>query len=213
MSSPTKQRHFIKTSTIIQDETDEIVNDLMNIIEIEKQKSFTSIKRHASAEQLSTSSSDLLMNKKRFFHSKKPVDGQILRPQILVNRYGDIGNYVPKFLRENTTMRSSDSNENIFFRSSNGHIIDGFLKFDVVTSNTMNVETNILRNPRSSIGEIRNGIKIHPQPLLKPKRVLSNGKIPLDYRQYLRHTDQGVFLYGKERFFQSTLEHSLGYYP
>lgn len=55
----------------------------------------------------------------------------------------------------------------------------------------------------------------------KPRRVASftiaDTELPIDYRQYLRHTDQGVYLYGGEqqhRHQQSgTLEHSLGYYP
>ena len=59
--------------------------------------------------------------------------------------------------------------------------------------------------------------------LLKPKRIDSSTDadtgFPLDYKQYLRHTDQGDFLYGEEqhrqqeRQQQSTLEHSLGYFP
>ena len=53
----------------------------------------------------------------------------------------------------------------------------------------------------------------------KPKRVASftiaDTELPIDYRQYLRHTDQGVHLYGGEQQQQqsATLEHSLGYYP
>jgi hypothetical protein len=56
----------------------------------------------------------------------------------------------------------------------------------------------------------------------KPRRVasftISDTELPIDYRQYLRHTDQGVYLYGEEQQRQkqqqlTTLEHSLGYYP
>ncbi len=56
----------------------------------------------------------------------------------------------------------------------------------------------------------------------KPRRVASftiaDTELPIDYRQYLRHTDQGVYLYGEEQHRQqkqpsTTLEHSLGYYP
>ena len=141
-----KQRHFIKTSKLNRDESDEIVNDLMNIVEIEKLKSQGSIKRHGSYEQISDSD-DHIMNKKRYFYNQKrlssnpisilnqqKLDKQLIRPDIIVNRYGDIGNYVPKLLRENITMRSSDSNENIFFRSTNGHLLNGFLKLDVLTT-------------------------------------------------------------------------------
>jgi hypothetical protein len=152
MSSPSinsKQRHFIKASTSIQDESDEIVNDLMNIVANEKLKTQGSIKRHASFEQISYSD-DITMNKKRYFHHKKrlltplptinnnnnnnssKIDGHLVQPQIVLNRYGDIGNYVPKFLRENMAIRSSDSNENIFFRSTNGQLLNGFLKLDVL---------------------------------------------------------------------------------
>jgi hypothetical protein len=53
---------------------------------------------------------------------------------------------------------------------------------------------------------------------VKPRRVASftiaDTELPIDYRQYLRHTDQGVYLYGEEQQRQSTtLEHSLGYLP
>jgi hypothetical protein len=67
-----------------------------------------------------------------------------------------------------------------------------------------------------SVGEILNGIKVHPQPL-SSKRVTSftitDTELPIDYRQYLRHTDQGAYLYGEGKRQQSTLEHSLGYFP
>ena len=55
-----------------------------------------------------------------------------------------------------------------------------------------------------------------------PKRVASftiaDTELPLDYRQFLRHTDQGVQLYGEEQQRQqqqqaTTFEHSLGYLP
>lgn len=156
MSSPcSKQRHFIKASSLIQDESDEIVNDLMSIVATEELKNQVSIKRHASFDQTSYSN-DCIMNKKRHFHNKKRllnpvpvihdtphkpipmIDGHLLRPQIVLNRYGDIGNYVPKFLRENVTMRSSDSNENIFFRSSNGQLLNGFLNSDILSTKPMN---------------------------------------------------------------------------
>ena len=153
MSSPTKARHFIKASKFIEDESDEVVNDLMNLVASEKLKSQNSIKRHASSEQI-PSTDESTMNKKRYFHNKKRllnpsptlnespnpwkipprVQGQLLRPEIVINRYGDIGNYVPKFLRENITTRSSDSNENIFFRSNNGQLINGFLQMDILSS-------------------------------------------------------------------------------
>jgi len=70
-----------------------------------------------------------------------------------------------------------------------------------------------------SIGEIFNGIKIHPQPLSSSntKRAASfnitDTELPIDYRQYLRHTDQGAYLYGEGNRQQPTLEHSLGYFP
>jgi hypothetical protein len=148
--SSKQHRQFIKASSVIIDESDEIVNDLMNIVAIEKLKTQGSIKRHASFDQTSSSSSsNYTMNKKRYLHNKKRlptlnhisqnepqqkrIGGHLLRPQIVLNRYGDIGNYVPKFLRENVTMRSSDSNENIFFRSTNG-----FLKLDFLSSTQTN---------------------------------------------------------------------------
>jgi hypothetical protein len=140
MSSPSKQRHFIKASTLIEDESDEIVHDLMNLVQSEQLKTHHQgpIKRHASIEHIS-SSDEHTMNKKRYFQTKEKIpsriDGQLLRPQILINRYGDIGNYVPKFLRENITTRSSDSNENIFFRSTHGQLLNGFLKLDVLANN------------------------------------------------------------------------------
>ncbi len=156
MSSPcssSKPRHFIKASTLIPDESDEIVNELMNIVATEQLKTQGSIKRHASSEQISYSD-DYIMNKKRYFHNKKRllnpiptinnnlhqpkinprIGGYLLRPEIVLNRYGDIGNYVPKFLRENITMRSSDSNENIFFRSTHGQLLNGFLQLDILAT-------------------------------------------------------------------------------
>ena len=156
MSSPcstSRQRHFIKASASNEEETDQIVNDLMNIVATESLKNQVSIKRHASSDQISHLT-DQTMNKKRYFHNKKRlinpvptvistphqakpksmIDGQLLRPQIVINRYGDIGNYVPKFLRENVTTRSSDSNENIFFRSSNGQLLNGFLQLDILST-------------------------------------------------------------------------------
>ncbi|CAF1438608.1 unnamed protein product [Adineta steineri] len=315
MSSPcssSKQRHFIKASSLIQDESDEIVNDLMNIVANEQLKNQTSIKRHASFDQTSSSSSsndNNTMNKKRYFHNKKRllnpipitnnilpqqqqqkipsmIDGQLFRPQIVLNRYGDIGNYVPKFLREDSTMRSSDSNENIFFRSSNGQLINGFLKLDCLSNQTNNYYqstpclnqdqniyslvqqlrknqtksfTNIYPNDLNisnqildinvnhivdddhqvphvlkSIGDVMNDNKVHLLTQIshlhqhpsksnvglsssKPKRFPSfhhaNTELPIDYRQYLRHTDQGAYLYGEEQRQQSTLEHTLGYLP
>jgi hypothetical protein len=128
----------------------------MNLVATEELKTQASIKRHASFEQISYSD-DYTMNKKqRYFHNKKcllnpiptinhnlhqskippRIEGQLVRPEIVINRYGDIGNYVPKFLRENITMRSSDSNENIFFRSGNGQLINGFLKLDILSTST-----------------------------------------------------------------------------
>jgi len=191
-----QQRHFIKasssSSSLMIDESDEVVNELMNIVVAEKLKTIDTnscqvpMKRHASFDQSSSSNgyNDHTMNKKRYqFHNNNnnnnntkkrsllinsnplptiisanntPVisrtttnteqqqqqqqqqtssilESHLLRPQIVLNRYGDIGNYVPKLLRENstTTMRSSDSNENIFFRATNGHILNGFLNLDV----------------------------------------------------------------------------------
>jgi hypothetical protein len=184
-----QQRHFIKasssSSSLVIDESDEVVNDLMNIVVAEKLKTIdmnscqVPIKRHASFDHSSSSNgyNDHTINKKRyqFHHNNKkrsllansnplptiisanntPVlsrtttnldhtqqqqqqtssilESHLLRPQFVLNRYGDIGNYVPKLLRENTTtttMRSSDSNENIFFRATNGHILNGFLNLD-----------------------------------------------------------------------------------
>lgn len=154
MSSSSKQRHFIKASKFLEDESDEIVNDLMNLVATEKLKTQNAIKRQASSEQLSCSD-ESIMNRKRYFHNKKRllnpspthveqpsnawkapprVQGQLLRPEIVINRYGDIGNYVPKFLRDNVTTRSSDSNENIFFRSNNGQLINGFLQLDILST-------------------------------------------------------------------------------
>jgi hypothetical protein len=58
--------------------------------------------------------------------------------------------------------------------------------------------------------------------IAKPRRVASftiaDTELPIDYRQYLRHTDQGAHLYGEEKQRQhhqqsTTLEHSLGYFP
>jgi len=194
-----QQRHFIKasssSSSLVIDESDEVVNDLMNIVVAEKLKTIDTnscqvpIKRHASFDQSSSSNgyNDHTTNKKRYqFHhnnNKKrsllansnplptiisanntPVlsrtttnidhhhqqqqqtssilESHLLRPQFVLNRYGDIGNYVPKLLRENstttttTTMRSSDSNENIFFRATNGHILNGFLNLDFSSTTT-----------------------------------------------------------------------------
>jgi hypothetical protein len=70
MSSPSKQRHFIKASGSIEDESDEIVNDLMNLVATEQLKTQASIKRHASFEQISYSD-EYTMNKKRHFQNKK----------------------------------------------------------------------------------------------------------------------------------------------
>jgi hypothetical protein len=196
-TKPHHQRHFIKasssSSSLVIDESDEVVNDLMNIVVAEKLKTIdtnasqASVKRHASFDQTSLSNgyNDHTTNKKRyqFHHNNKkrsllinsnplptiisanntPVisrtttnidhqqpqqqpsaslilDSHLLRPQIVLNRYGDIGNYVPKLLRENatpttTSMRSSDSNENIFFRATNGHILNGFLNLDFSSTN------------------------------------------------------------------------------
>lgn len=58
----------------------------------------------------------------------------------------------------------------------------------------------------------------------KPKRVASftagDIQLPVDYRQFLRHTDRGAYLYAQEQRQQqqqqqrqTTLEHSLGYFP
>jgi hypothetical protein len=253
-SMSSKQRHFIKASTLIRDESDEIVNDLMNIVATEKLKSQGSIKRHASFDR-TTYSDDNIMNKKRYFHNKKRllnpipvinntpqqqqhkvhsmIEGHLLRPQIVINRYGDIGNYVPKFLRENTAMRSSDSNENIFFRSTNG-----FLKLDVLpTKKSLNENhyqstpcLNEDQNIYSLVQQLQknqtysnrildmeiNGDHYVPH-LQKSKQIpsftITDTELPVDYRQYLRHTDQGAYLYGEEQRQQSTLEHSLGYLP
>lgn len=154
MSSPSiptlssqQPRQFVKASTYMKDETEEIVDDLMNIVEMEKLKSQNSVKRQASVDP-SSLINDCSMNKKRHFHHKKRLiepspcidrlekaqsvlDAHILRPSIVLNRYADIGNYVPKLLRDHVTMRSSDSNENIFFRSSHGQLLNGFLQLDL----------------------------------------------------------------------------------
>lgn len=51
----------------------------------------------------------------------------------------------------------------------------------------------------------------------RPKRVASftvvDTELPIDYRQYLRHTNQADVLYGEEKQRQTNLEHSLGYLP
>ena len=56
---------------------------------------------------------------------------------------------------------------------------------------------------------------ISPSPL-KSKRGTSltraDVELPVDYRQYLRHTDQGAYLYGEKQQ-RTSLEHSLGYFP
>ncbi|CAF3680136.1 unnamed protein product, partial [Adineta steineri] len=72
------------------------------------------------------------------------LECHLLRPQIVLNRYGDIGNYVPKLLRENVpaAMRSSDSNENIFFRAKNGHILNGFFNLDFSSKPNGNQNNN-----------------------------------------------------------------------
>ena len=206
-------RHFIKasssSSSLVFDESDEVVNDLMNIVVAEKLKttdtnhSQAPVKRHASFDQSSSSQGqhEYTMTKKRYqfhnhqqqqpqqphHHHKKrsylinptplptilsanntpvisrtttnveqpqsqplsPLDNHLLRPQFVLHRYGDIGNYVPKLLRESvnttpTTMRSSDSNENIFFRATNGHILNGFLNLDF--SNTASTTPSINGN-------------------------------------------------------------------
>ena len=194
-----QQRHFIKASTsssssLIFDESDEVVNDLMNIVVAEKLKtnenhsSQVPIKRHASFDQTSLSNGqhEHTSTKKRYqfhHHHKKrsllmstnplptipsanntpvmsrtatnseenqplsPIDNHFLRPQFILNRYGDIGNYVPKLLRENVTatsnaLRSSDSNENIFFRATTGNILNGFLNLDFNSSSNTNNNNN-----------------------------------------------------------------------
>lgn len=64
----------------------------------------------------------------------------------------------------------------------------------------------------------------HSSSIVKPRRVASftiaDTELPIDYRQYLRHTDQAAHLYGEEQQRHhhhhqqtETLEHSLGYYP
>ncbi|CAF0939289.1 unnamed protein product [Adineta ricciae] len=373
-----QQRHFIKasssTSSLVVDESDEVVNDLMNIVVAEKLKAIdtntsqTPVKRHASFDQpsLTHAHNGHTMNKKRYqFHhnnnkkrslliSSNPLPtivsanntpvisrtttnieqqsqptsvvlaSHLLRPQIVLNRYGDIGNYVPKLLRENASttqaaMRSSDSNENIFFRATNGHLLNGFLNlnFSSTTAATTNGnhnsnnnfaqyrstpclneeqhEQNVLslvkqlrrNHTKSLINESEcsvanqifhiehmdddhrvptcqiprvvyqsqsvnkpvpaamGGIKVLPlspvtsyptqrllksscsSSLAKPRRVASftiaDTELPIDYRQYLRHTDQAAYLYGDEKQRQQqqqqqqqrliTLEHSLGYFP
>ncbi|CAF1187163.1 unnamed protein product, partial [Didymodactylos carnosus] len=82
--------------------------------------------------------------------------GHLLRPQLVLNRYGDIGNYVPKLLRNENGHLSqqhqqqqksstwfktlkSDSNDNIFFRANNGHIINGFLNIDFANNSNNNL--------------------------------------------------------------------------
>lgn len=203
-----QQRHFIKasssSSSLVIDESEEVVNDLMNIVVAEKLKTIdtnanpVSIKRHASFDQSSSSNgyNDHTTNKKRYpfhQHNKKRsflvnsnplptilsanntpilsrtttttangeqqsqqqqplsnssvIEAHLSRPQFVLSRYGDIGNYVPKLLRENTStstasMRSSDSNENIFFRASNGHLLNGFLNLDFSSPTTANGNHN-----------------------------------------------------------------------
>ena len=77
-----QQRHFIKasssSSSLVIDESDEVVNDLMNIVVAEKLKTIDTncvqvpIKRHASFDHSSSSNgyNDHTMNKKRYqFHN------------------------------------------------------------------------------------------------------------------------------------------------
>lgn len=195
-------RHFIKastssTSSLIFDESDEVVNDLMNIVVAEKLKTNENnnllqvpVKRHASFDQNHAPNGvqDCTSTKKRYqFHhhnqkkrsllmSSNPlptilsatntpvmtrtgmgaeenqplssIDNHLMRPQLILNRYGDIGNYVPKLLRDNvpsassSALRSSDSNENIFFRATNGHILNGFLNLDFNPASNVNNNNN-----------------------------------------------------------------------
>ena len=59
-----------------------------------------------------------------------------------------------------------------------------------------------------------NNIKIHSKSKqIHSSFTMTDTELPVDYRQYLRHTDQGAYLYGEEQRQQSTLEHSLGYLP
>ena len=117
-----QQRHFIKTSSLIKDESEEILEDLVNLVAMEKFKDQQTAKRLNSPMERP--------ERIHSFHS----DAHILRPSMVVNRYPDIGNYVPKLLRDNVTTRSSDCNENIFFRSSHGQLLNGFLQLDVSAS-------------------------------------------------------------------------------
>ena len=83
-----------------------------------------------------------------------------------------------------------------------------------------------ISRPLTSIDDVLNGIKNHPLThsnlfksniSSKPKRASSlniiDTQLPVDYRQYLRHTDQGAYLYGKKQRQKSTVEHYLDYYP
>jgi len=90
-----------------------------------------------------------------------------------------------------------------------------------------------LRSPPSKPVTAMGGIKVLPstshRPLKssylstinKPRRVASftiaDSTSPINYRKYLRHTDQAAHLYGEDTHRQqhqsASLEHSLGYYP
>lgn len=145
-----QQRNFVKTSSTIKDESEEILEDLVNIVAVEKFKEEQAMRRRNSTDQYPTSKNGYPSQQKRSFQHKRRSsqclssqerterlqtsiidENHCQRPAIVVNRYADIGNYVPKLLRDNVTMRSSDSNENIFFRSSHGHLLNGFLQLDV----------------------------------------------------------------------------------
>lgn len=57
-----------------------------------------------------------------------------------------------------------------------------------------------------SFEDILNDIKNHS--------FLPSSKLPINYRQYLRHTNQGIYRCDQEKQCQqTTLEHSLGYFP
>ena len=170
LCSPSKQRHFVKASSLVNDESDEIVNDLLNIVVTEQVKGQIAINNQFSFDE--TLNSDVYnMNKKRYFYNKRclinstptinndishqqklnsVIDYYLVQPQIVPNRYGDIGNYVPKSLRKNYAMRSSDSNENIFFRSTNEQLLNGFIKLDFLTKKPNNGNHNSYNHHHST---------------------------------------------------------------
>jgi hypothetical protein len=154
-----QQRQFVRTSSSMKNESEEIVDDLMTIVAMEKLNVNNNNVENDSCP-MRPIADDTSFNRRRSFHRDKQQVNvvvplleheHILRPSIVVNRYADIGNYVPKLLRDNVTQRSSDSNENIFFRSTHGQLLNGFLQLNVSSGKSLvrhlptNVTTRQLR--------------------------------------------------------------------